>query len=500
MKNDFQNQLDEIEVLIRSAKGEKARALLLELHEKKVPVNLLLQMAGLARRANLPELGVRLLNPIVRPKAKMKREASAKDIVEYAASLMRIGASKEASDLLETVDPTAVPEALLFRAMLLLKKWNYAEALPLLRRYLAIPEISEYQRAIGKINLGLTLIHENHLGEAKSVLSEVLEECSAKRYDLLHGNALRFLGNLEIARKNWEVGIEYFRQSENLLTDAKGLDYYFCKKWVAIAKFYLNPKSHECRTELDKMRDEARRLHHWESVRDLDYHQALVSRDTKLFELLYFGTPFPSFRARVTKDWKRPEGETTYHWKMGSGEAHYIDIAMEQKTAQGGFLKAGQSMHRLYVALTSDFYRPFTIAELYEQVFPEEFYCPGVSEFRVHQAMKRLRKWFEQNKIPLQIESVDGEYRLTTDECVEILIHEGGKIQTSGDFRLQFLKTQLGEEFSIKDAVPLLKLTRRRAGEVIQEAVLSGILTKVGKGNRTRYRFVSSTTPLKKAS
>lgn len=504
MKSKITEELKEIEKLIQSARGADAQARLLELHKKRVSKDFAREIATLARRAGIPEFGLRLLHPIVRATGKKQRDASVPDRVEYAACLIRLEALREAEEILLGVPENEVPETLLFLAIIQLKKWNYADAIPFLRSYLRQKNLTEYQTILGKLNLGMVLAYENILGEAKSVLGEVLEETSRLKFDLLHGNALRFLGNLEMNRNHWDAAQACFAQSLKALKNVPGVDQYFSKKWNTLAAYLSDPANEASYKDVLALREEAIKIRHWESVRDIDFHIALAKQDEALFRSLYFGTANKKFQEKILNKWRPEEVPEDFLWQLGASKKTreflpQIDIAQGQPTEKGDFLKVGQTMQKLYVVLLSDFYRPFSILEVFEKLFPGEYYSPGVSEFRVHQTIKRLRQWFEKNDIPLTIENVEKDYRLaSTSPCV-IRLHHLREVKSSSDHWLELIREKLGEEFSIRDVVPLMKVTRRRAGEVIRQAVEAGVLTASGSKNQVRYRF-NQPADYKKAS
>lgn len=483
------NELKEIEALIQSARGAEAQARLLDLHKKRISKEHACEIAMLARRVGIPELGVRLLYPIVRPEGKRLREASNEDRVEYAAGLIRMEALNEAEEILKAIPKGKVQDAPFFQAIICLKRWDYAEASRFLRTFLEQKGLTPYQIAVGKLNLGMALAYENHLTEAKSILAEVLEDSSAKRFDLLHANALRYLGNLELNRQNLDVGLSYFEQSSKLLQNSPGLDQYFSRKWCALAKYLIDPKSESILEELENVREEAVKRSHWESVRDIDLHVAQAKNDQALFTHLYFGTANPKYRDKVMQKWSPVSVPDKYAWELGKNPIAEIDIAQEQPSPNGGVLKSGQAMHKLYKVLLSDFYRPFFILELFEKIFTGEYYSPGVSEFRVHQTIKRLRQWFEKNAIPLTIVHEEKAYRLAPVKACSIIVHSDREIKSSVDYRLQLIREKIGDEFSVKEIVPLIKVTRRRAVEIVRTAVETGILTSSGAKSKTRYRF-----------
>src|SRR5262249_7305239 len=128
--------LQAIDTHIRAGRSQQARVELLKLTRKRLAREQLLSVAALARRADLVSLALRLLNPLVRNTGKVPAEATEAEKAEYAASLIRIGATEEASLLLEGVDVDRAPETRLFQTYALVSRWEYARTIPLLQQYI----------------------------------------------------------------------------------------------------------------------------------------------------------------------------------------------------------------------------------------------------------------------------------------------------------------------------------------------------------------------------
>ncbi len=90
MPTPFNTLAKQIDELIRSGKGAVARKLLEETEGKKLPRELSARFAALAWRANLPELGVRILNPLIRTERRRPAIATDEEKAEYAQCLSNV--------------------------------------------------------------------------------------------------------------------------------------------------------------------------------------------------------------------------------------------------------------------------------------------------------------------------------------------------------------------------------------------------------------------------
>jgi hypothetical protein len=182
-----------------------------------------------------------------------------------------------------------------------------------------------------------------------------------------------------------------------------------------------------------------------------------------------------------------------YAWDLGpDGEARRPTLRLleGETVAGGGTLKVGQVLHRLLVALGSDFYRPWRIAPLHFRVFPNEFFNPTSSPHRVHEAIRRLREWFVEFGLPLVIEEEGGAYRLGGTRPCRLIIPKRDLVQRKISVTLHRLKEQMGDQaFSLREAADLLKLPTRSLHRVLDEARKMALIRRTGEGRSTRYLF-----------
>lgn len=483
-------RLETLEEWIRSGRGDQARLELSRYSKGKVPRALALPLAGLSRRLGVPGIGIRLLNPLVRPTRVSPASASPEECAEYAALLSRIGANTEALGLLDTLAEEKCASALLYRAFALVAEWEYEASIPILERYVSRSELSDYQRLIGKVNLAAALVHGEHVEEAARLLDALLGETTKSGLKLLHGNCLELSAQNAILARRWKEAVECLARADRALDEAGGLDHFFVDKWRAISRF-LKEGDAAARRGLRALREEAHRRRHWETARDCDYYQAIRSDDEELLAHLYFGTPFPGFRRRlVAKGWPESAPPERYRWSLGNGRGLVFLLEEGRAEKSRARLKPGQLLHRLLAALCSDFYRPLRIATLSARLFPGEYYNPLSSPVRVRQAVKRLRHWTRSSSVPFFIVETSSEYRLMSRKACAVIV-SGSVVAGARDeiWLNRFKETHQGVEFSAEQVFPLVSANPRTVLRVLSKAVRDGRLRRVGAARATRYRF-----------
>lgn len=411
-------QLEAIENEIRAGHLESAKTKLIELSKHaRIKDSVRLHFCNLARRLNLPFLALKILHPIVRPTGRIKKIPTSKETLEYAASLTKAGACKEALDLLNTLDPRQDPEIYLYRAFAVISWWDYSQAISHLEQYLKTPALSDYTRLIGLVNLAASLVHEEK-EEAESTLLNTLD-LSQGKYEFIYAHTLKLMAEHMVNRKNWKSAKHYLALAENTLQHASPLEKLLVKKWNGIIRLYEYKNRKQVTSLLNPIRKKALQLKHWETLRDCDFHEMVVTQSRPLFDRLHFGTPYESYRKRLRQINHSFDIPPYYDWVLNHKKGKPKRLDLFSSGAQKRFgLKAGQQHFRLLSVLVSDFYRPFRVLQIYGQLFPDEYFNIS-STNRIHQTIKRLREHLSQKQIPLSIEEIQGFYKLIpTRNCV----------------------------------------------------------------------------------
>jgi hypothetical protein len=443
-------------------------------------------------------MALRVLNPIVRPSARKQGNPTGEEKAEYAASLTRAGAVSEALTILETIDPTAVPTALLYESFALVTQWRYTETIPLLERYLASKGLSDYQRLVGQVNLAAAMVAERRHEDARPMLDALAEETRRLGLSLLHGNSLELSAQNAILAKRWRDAEAFLGRAEAALAKSGGLDELFVRKWRAVLSL-LRDGGAIAVAALEYVRGEALARRHWETTRECDLFLAIGCRDEKLALALYFGTPYPAYRARIQVELGgRLQLPETYEWDLADPrwgqpsvqhrKTTQIDLLVRAGDKGNGF-KAGQLLHRLLLFLSRDFYRPARVASIHAEVYPDEYFNPVSSPTRVHQIVKRLKQSLERAAVPIAIVEDQGTYRLRATTPCRLLL-PGIAPKSRADALLDRLKARAGDrEFSATEAAAWLSLSPRTTLRLLTAAVSSGACRRTGAASAVRYRF-----------
>lgn len=501
MKQDpFKETLEEIEGLIRGAQIEQARVQLLRLKPKEIPREWAHLICQLSRRVGLVLFSLKVLNPIVRPKTPIHPKPTAAEMAEYAASLGNIGATDEALAILKKVDLQIYPQSILYHSLISISQWNYQVALPLLKKYIRVTTITNYQRTVGKINLAATLIAIDKFEAANEVLEQIEKELDPLTNTLLYGNYLELSAQSYFLNKKFSEARTLIQKGISLLESSQHLSVLFLKKWSVIIDLTQNGATPEIINRINVIKKESQKNRHWETLRHLDLYLSLALRDDFLFAHVYLGTPFKEYRKKM-KSLYRPEGPIP---KNILWNPHALDplqktqLVLDVRTGileREGLepvvqIKPNQSLHRALSTLCKDFYRPLREGELHAGLFYGDYFNPYTSPGRISKTIGRLRAWFRQYNVPIHIVVENGEYHLSFREDFSLRVPLAKQKIKKNDIYLETLKVYfLHRQFSTQRASKVLGLPKRTVIRILQEALMQKKLLRIGKGRSTGYRF-----------
>lgn len=493
MSLDWNQFIESADLSIRQGRPQMVRLQLSKIYENRhrdpIPRPYLAILGGLCRRSELPYLALRILNPWVRPKARSAEVASFEEKAEYGASLAQVGATRESLQILDSLDGTQVPQALLFGAFARFSVWDYESSVSLLKRYCAHPRVSAYQRLTGEVNLCAALVLTEKWDETFSLLESVLEKTQRGNHLLLQGNALGILAQLEITRGNLYRAKDRLETAEAALSQVEGAESLIIQKWKAILALKEGRGTHL----LSRVRESAFNIKDWETLRDCDFHQANFTRDLRRAKKVYFGTPFPDYRMRALKTWGDSLLSRSYFdWapiKIPQGE---YDTIHDSQVLQA---KPGQIVHRLFKILVSDFYKPYTLARIHSDLFPNRHFNPHSSPTLIHQAIRRLKIQLKHSSAPIQIVEKNGFYSTqVTKPCkIRVMLPVSNNAEAI-EIRLSAVVDTLQQHFgrrkwgfSRRDAEKVLDISARSVNVYLTRACEMGWVTAQGNVRGRRY-------------
>lgn len=494
----------QVDELIRLGKINSARRILNQIIPKDIPRKEMASFARLARRTRMNYFALRILKPVIKVDNLFSSSASEEELSLYAGSLIRIGGRKQGLDILKKLDWKKNPEILMFQVDAYFSEWNYKDAIPLLKKYIRSLNISDYQRLVGRLNLAAAYVFEGLVGLAEDLLSVVRAECKFKGYQLLYANSLELSAQVLLSKKKFAEALTYLELASKILKEEINSYGFFLKKWSAITELLKNPTDKNHQKQISLLKDEARRELDWESLRQIEFYQALATRDEHLYFKLMLGTPYANYRNVLKRKFNRPpELPAEFRFRLGGDSEQTVDSNSETipvlyvNAGKGSniSIRGGSLLHRFLMILTRDFYRPIQVGEAFSLLYPNEYFDPESSPGRVRNLIKRLVNWFIENNVQLTIHVEKQTIILKSKGLVDLVTSRQKEELNINKFRILTLnKKTRSDWFTTTQAASLLGISQRSVQRLLSECNKTD-LQSVGRGQGRRYRF---TVPLRR--
>lgn len=453
---------------IRAGRPDKAVQLLIQLKPRSLEYRFRLPLASLCRRTNLVHIGLRILTPLM-----LTETANDDERAEYALLLQRAGAVNEALAILKRLPADANPSVFLYQSYCLFNIWEYEAAVPLLEAYIARAP-SPYLALVGRVNLASALLASSELNAAEALLNEILVQAERDQSLRLQANALEMLAQVEIQRRHHDFADDLLDRAGEVLGQAHVHDQLFVLKWRAINQALAG----QTLEPLDQFRNLAIHRREPEVLREIDFYSLSIRPGAALFNHLYFGTPFPKYRAKLVD--LNGGGPDSRFFDWGHARGPVLDLTTDQKLGNLGVVLR---------ALSRDFYRPPLLAGLFSDLFPQESFNIFSSPGRLRQLLYRTRLWLRDQCLPLAIEFQSGRYELRFTAPGSIRVPVAPDVVRTEDRRIDWLKSQFAgrENFTAVDVEKALGLSRSTTLRVLKEALTRGAIGKFGASKGTIY-------------
>lgn len=479
-KQNWDAILENLENLIRTGQSSAALEKLLSITRSRIPDPLRISLSKIARRAGNGFLAIKIMRPRVRQDGRKAMTASQKEITEYAAALIFVGSTNEAQKLLKKVDSDQVPEKLLYEAFAYFSQWNYRAAIPGLRKFIRNRSIDKYQSLVAQVNLSAAELLTNQEDRAWKRLKKIIEPLKKQNAKLLLQNINELQIQYAVLVENWELMDELIKSTSDLNIDKDSIYSFYRKKWFLVSRLKRAPPEElkKILTEFIDFQNQAYSKGFWEVVRDCDYQIHRVTRSEAYHWKLWFGTSYESYRKKIESDFPQfKKAPQEWMW-LPKPNAPRTDSIIDLNN-----LGITGKPYQLLIALFSDLYRPQSIGELFEQLYPGEYFDPKSSLQRIDQLIFRLRKILVYKNISLKIDVQNYEYKIKTD-CPVLL-----RRQQRHPIILQ-LQSIFSKKKIIKnsDICTVLKISRRSATRLMQQAEEEGYVKKLGSAAHTAYK------------
>lgn len=490
---DPQKMLSTLESWTQEGRSEAVLDALIGILKEHPDKKYLPDLARLAGRNHNDSLGLRILHPVISADRENIQSANDRALLVYATILLKIGALEESGQYLKRVKSSV--EATLRRAFLLIMKWDYSEAIPLLKLYIQSPEPTAYQKIIAKVNLLASYIAVSDLKSGESLLNELKATLvNEPNYRVLFGNCLELQAQMEILKDEFFQALRTLNYAQELMLSQGGRYLLYIHKWKAIADLCLSPKSSEARSALLKVRAEALASRNWETLRDCDFHYARLTGDHELIQRILLGTPYKSYHERILKVYGISPANRCFEYCPGDVLNSPRDICLDLTDRKLGVTMRPTSWSLIQL-MAQDIYQPPRLGKVFAFLYPKEYFNPFTSPQRVSNCLYQFNHWSESSNCGLRIQVQYGDYILHAPPSHGVRVKRTFKADVVPEWlrKLQFLRLQIGpRSFTSAQAAKILGVTRPTIVTLLNKGITTKRIKRSGEGKNSRYIFASN--------
>lgn len=482
MNQDFESLVKKCSDDIRAGRADVAIKTLISMNASTIPRRFRLPIAHLCRRAGLTRLGLRVLAPVTRPEKTLAgQRATREESAEYAILILKNGSPREALELLNSLDVSDFPEIDLYRGFCHIIRWESASAIERIEAFLATEPTGDLA-LVAKTNLTAALINEGRYDAGVKNADVLIAETERANHRRLLGNALEMRGQIHLHLEQFDRCRDDLERAKSILDHETSIDQLFTQKWLAI----LRGRRDRDPEPIESFRAEAVRRGHWESVRECDFHTLRIAFNAESFNRLYFGTPYPSYRMKLEKEYGLDVLRNAF--VIGDPSGPVLDLMSGALNGAQSELKPGRKIHQMIQALLRDLYRPVSVGALFAELFCDERFDPFNSHGRIHQILYRTREWISENQFAMSIEESENMYRIQINGSFGFVLSREPAILDADVIACRKLYSVFGEfPFAGEEARQVLGVSKTTFHQLSVRAIRSSRMKRKGLGRAVRY-------------
>lgn len=497
---NFHEQAQHVDELIRQGKFSRARKILTNVKVSRTfDMASRVLLASLWKRLGEPFKAMKILGSMEKFGASRPSTLEKEKWLEFADCLLKVNALGAVSRILSSDALKSQNRYHLIKSFLFIHSWDYRSGLESLRQYLKTEADDSYSHFVGRINELACLTFLQMVEEALSSAEELLPRLKAKNFDRLLGNSIEILMQLVFQKldppqtQRLKKLIETFSKFQ--WEDVAVIDQLQLRKWKAYQS--LKENKVEGLQNLRSIREIGISKGLSELVRDID-RMILESGEDKYGEaFLCFGTPYEAFldHFNLNANHQAPAVYISWdaknrHWsfvpekKISSGKIRVFDVMDYCEQSEFSLTS------KLFLAVFFDFYRSPSTVELFDRVYPADYFHPISSLRKINQLVHRLNREFKEKKIPFRLIEKDLLYILEGSENhVFKLSLPPSKVVKMNEVELRadkFRKMLFGE-FTLSQALNVTKMKRRTLQALLKLFIDEGLMARTGSTSKVTY-------------
>ena len=479
--------MSKIEKLIRDGQLSLARSQLALIQTHKLSKAELVKVAELGRRVQDYLFSLRVLNKTIEDHREGLVGATSEAIEEYVRNLIKLGFYRESQGWIKDLQKTKSLASLDLKARLKMAQWDYVGAAYFMKSYVRRVDPNQYEFQVGLLNYCASLVASSQYSRAMESLDQLRSLSWNSRNRLIYANCNELLAQVYLGEEEFDQAIKCIDRAQRHIPDGSGgIWSFYGRKWRAIINLKKGGPDKDVMDEIRSLNIEAQKWGYFEDLRELQRVVAISEKDPHLLFDLYFKTQNRFYRKKLLDSipWCSSIPDE-YQIQIGEGDVHGWMGSIDQLGV------GSDKCNRLIYALFADCYRPLSIGEVFDSVYPNELFLPFHSQAKLYNVVTRLRKLISQ-KAPLHVDWSNEGVRWTSQKRVYVkvprrLIPPSQKT----DFHRKLKSAFKGTRFSSQDVASKLQLSPRTAQRRLSEALKNKQVRSEGTGRVLKYRLCS---------
>ncbi|MBX9768382.1 MAG: hypothetical protein K2X47_13995 [Bdellovibrionales bacterium] len=487
---DWNQLLQDFENKIRLGQGARVKKAIQDIGVGRVPKAHYGALSNISTRVGLPGFALRLLGKEIR-KSDIENSSNLSlfEKAEYACALSAIGAYSEAHRILKNLDGDQHPQIHLYTAFALFNQWRYPEAIPSLQQFLKIVD-TPYLHRVGRVNLAAALVFCQNYKAALLILTELQHQLLADQQKFLLGNVMELQAQCYLGLSDFGECDRVLNEATTLLDQTGSYFGLFAKKWHAVLA--LKQHKPEGLKKIIEVRTLAQDMEHFETLRECDFFEGILTSNNDLIQKVYYGSPFSFYREKIVSAvGHNPFLSPTYEWKhhVELGGSQYPSVIDASRPLAGD--TEDSALHNLQKLFFSDFYASLRVGTVFSKIFPKEHYNISSSPNRIYQLIHRWNKLAERLDLPTRIFSDGVGFRIRVLSPCTIVVSRTWELGDKSETQVRRLREYFGSKpFRSWEAQNFLERSQSQISVLLSKAQELG-LQKKGSGRSTVYQFVA---------
>ena len=116
---------------------------------------------------------------------------------------------------------------LFIKAIINIGRWDYSNAIPTLETYCQLPDLEDYRRQVGLVNLIACLTHMEDFEQAETIHQQLEKQLEGRKNIRLQANLLELKTQRLVHQDRLGEAEEHIKDSEAFLANDPSLDKFF---------------------------------------------------------------------------------------------------------------------------------------------------------------------------------------------------------------------------------------------------------------------------------